>query len=245
MTTVLTLEPLSGNWCMPGPRSLPEFGGTMKRNFGGAGLPCFAWEGRTTREWLGLPKGTEVRRVKYPASITPDSIDKGVEAFSSMLTEIDGDVLAFGHSQGAQVLSRWLNTRADWYPHRLEFLLIGNPLRKYGGYGVGRREFGGAIGQATPTDTPYKVRDVKLRYDGWADWPDLTDAHAVNNANQDRIGINGPRAIHCFGYRTADLKDPDRRTYSEGNTEFIMLPHDPLLDYPRNLIEAGYARPER
>ena len=37
VTTVLTLEPLSGNWgLIVGP------GGTMKRNFGGAGLPFWA-----------------------------------------------------------------------------------------------------------------------------------------------------------------------------------------------------------
>lgn len=245
LTTVLTLEPLSGNWAMPGPKCLPEFGGTMKRNFGGAGLGCFAWGGRTTQEWLGLPKGTEVKRVKYPASITPDSIDKGVEALSCALSDTKGEVLVFAHSQGAQVVTRWLLDRSDWYSHLVEFLLIGNPLRKYGGYGVGRREFGGRIGQATPTDTAYKIRDVKMQYDGWADYPDTTNAYAVNNAERDRTGINGAKAIHCFGYRDANLDDLGRKVYTENLTEFIMLPHAPLLPYSVEQIEAGYKRPEQ
>lgn len=243
-TTVLTLEPLSGNWALPGPTGIPELGGTMKRNFGGAGLPWWAWEGETTRPWLGLPAGARVERVQYPASITPDSIDKGVDALSDKLATTPGEVLVFAHSQGAQVVSRWLSDRCNADPDRVQFLLIGNPLRRYGGYGVGRPEFGGRTGKATPTSTPFRVRDVKCRYDGWADYPDRTNAYSVNNAERDRVGINGPRAIHCFGYRTADLSDPGRWTYTEGLTEFVMLPHCPLVGTPEQ-IEAGYDRPEK
>lgn len=241
MTTVLTLEPLSGNWgLIVGP------GGTMKRNFGGAGLPFWAWEGNTTCAWLGLPAGTPVKRVKYPASLAPRSIDDGVQALSARIAECPGPLLVFAHSQGAQVVSRWLrerSTTAD--PDRIEFLLIGNPLRKYGGYGVGHPEVDGRTGAPTPTGTPYRVRDVKLQYDGWADYPDTDDPVAVANANRDRCGINGTRAIHAMGYRTATLDDPARKTYREGLTEFVMLPHAPLTTYPPAQIEAGYRRPER
>jgi hypothetical protein len=239
MTTILTLEPLSGNWAIVnGP------GGTMKRNFGGAGLSFWAWEGATTREWLGLPAGTQVKRVKYPASLSPQSITEGVCALSDAITTTDDTMLVFAHSQGAQAVSRWLRERADADPGRVQFLLIGNPLRKYGGYGVGRPEVDGRKGLPTPTDTPFRVSDVKLRYDGWADWPTMTNGWSVANANQDRIGINGNRAIHCMGYRTANLFDPARRTYREQGTQFVLLPHAPLLPLPVAQIEAGYRRPE-
>jgi hypothetical protein len=239
MTTVLTLEPLSGNWAL-----LVGPGGTMKRNFGGAGLPWLAWEGLTTCEWLGLPVGTMVRRVPYPASLSPRSINDGVRALSTAIANTTDKMLVFAHSQGAQVVSRWLRERADADPGRVQFLLIGNPLRKYGGYGVGRPEVDGRKGLPTPTDTPYRVMDVKLQYDGWADWPDLTNAYAIQNANRDRIGINGPKAIHCYGYRTARLDDPRQKSYREQGTQFVMLPHRPLLDIDPALIEAGYRRPE-
>lgn len=241
MTTILTLEPLTGNWpIINGP------GGTMKRNFGGAGLPLLAWEGDTTREWLGLPAGTPVRRVRYPASLGSHSIDDGVDSLTRALSATTGPVLVFAHSQGAQVVSRWLRERSmSVNPDLVECLLIGNPLRRYGGYGVGRPEVDGRTGLPTPTDTPIRVRDVKLRFDGWADWPtDTTNVWAVANATQDRIGINGPRAIHCYGYRAARLDDPDRQIHHEGLTEFILLPHDPLLRIDVAAIEAGYRRPE-
>ncbi len=239
-TTVLTLEPLAGNWPI-----LVGFGGTMKRNFGGAGLPWWAWEGRTAREWLGLPRGTAVKRVKYPASLAPWSIDDGVRSLRKAIGATPGPpLLVFAHSQGAQVVSRLLQEGGQGEPDRVEFLLIGNPLRRYGGYGVGRREVDGRGGQPTPTDTPYRVRDVAVQYDGWADFPTSTNAWAIRNANRDRIGINGPRAIHCYGYRSARLDDPTRRTYREGLTEFILLPHTPLVGDPA-AIEAGYTRPER
>lgn len=255
-TTVLTLEPLSGNWPLinliaslgiPGGATGP--GGTMKHNFGGAGLPWCAWEGYTTREWLGLPVGTRVKRVPYPASITPWSIEQGVAALDRVhaetIADSTGNVLLFAHSQGAQVTSRWIAKPPTTNPDRTKVLLIGNPLRNYGGYGVGKPEVDGRIGQPTPTDTPYHVRDVKMQYDGWADYPDTTDGWAIRNAEQDRIGINGPNAIHCFGYRTARLDDPNRWVYREGNTEFIMLPHPPITDIAPQLIEAGYRRPEQ
>ena len=196
----------------------------MKRNFGGAGLPFWAWEGNTTCAWLGLPAGTPVKRVKYPASLAPRSIDDGVQALSAH-RRVPRPLFVFAHSQGAQVVSRWLrerSTTAD--PDRIEFLLIGNPLRKYGGYGVGHPEVDGRTGAPTPTGTlPRPRREAAIRRLGRL--PRYRRSVAVANANRDRCGINGTRAIHAMGYRTATLDDPARKTYREGLTEFVMLPH--------------------
>jgi hypothetical protein len=220
--TVLTIEPLDFNL----------LGNTMVRNFGGA-----------------ITAGRRVVRVEYPASLDPRSIDRGVEALDQCLHTTPGRVLVFAHSQGAQVVSRWLRVHAADSgapdPGRVSFLLIGNPLRKYGGAGIGQPEVDGSPGLPTPNDTRYRVTDVKLQYDGWADAPSMPGELADANARQDRFGINGKSAIHALGYRTADLDNPDRKTYAEGTTEYVMLPHKPLLPLvPEQWIEASYSRPE-
>lgn len=220
--TVLTIEPLDFN----------VLGNTMAHNF----------RGSVCADRLVAP-------VDYPASLDPRSIEAGVEALDRCLRVAPGRVLVFAHSQGAQVVSRWLRTHAGDpdapEPALVSFLLIGNPLRKYGGAGVGQPEVDGVIGQPTPNDTRYRVFDVKLQYDGWADAPNLPGALAEANAKQDRFGINFGKAIHAMGYRTADLDDPARKTYAEGTTEYIMLPHEPLMQVPQEWIESSYARPER
>lgn len=237
MTTILTLEPLGGNL----------LGGTMAANFGGAGLNS---SNRTTRAWLGQPTNTLVTRVNYPADMTHFSIVDGVVALDKLIKATAGDVLVFAHSQGAQVVSRWLRTRGAATEagrpstSRVSFLLIGNPLRKYGGYGVGRPEFDGKIGVATPTNSGYPCTDYTLQYDGWSDSPTRAGMWAAANSNQDRYGINGARAIHAWGYRTASLTASGRKTYTENGTTFVLAPHAPLLRVPRSWIERGYARPE-
>jgi len=238
MTTILTLEPLGGN-LFPG--------GTMKLNFGGAGLPSNAWEGNITRAWLGQPSGTAVKRVKHPADLSHFSITDGVVALDRMIKATAGNVLIVAHSQGAQVASRWMRTLAtdSGAPStsRVRFLLFGNPLRKYGGFGVGNKECDGTTGQATPT-SPWTVTDYKLQYDGWADNPTRSGMWAVANAVRDRYGINGNRAIHALGYHTANLAHPQLKTFAEGTTTFAMAPHAPLLAVPRSWIERSYTRPE-
>lgn len=222
MTTVLTVEPLGGN----------IVGGTMNRNFGGA-----------------ITRDRKVVQVKYPASMSATSIDQGVTALDAAIRLNDGPLLVFAHSQGAQVCSRWLRLhgKGAGRPHRdrLSFLLIGNPLRRYGGYGVGRPEFGGGKGQPTPTDTDYRITDCALQYDGWADAPTLPGVWAAMNAQRDRFGINGHRAIHAMGYRTANLDDPWRRTFRQQSTLYVLLPHPPLLRVPQSWIEKSYLRPEQ
>lgn len=218
--TVLTVEPLGGS----------IVGGTMHRNFGGT-----------------ITAGRTVIRINYPASIAPNSITRGVEALHNTIVATSGVLLVFAHSQGAQVVSRWLRARAAEVTDRdrIKLLLIGNPLRKYGGYGVGRPEFDGAIGQPTPIDAGFATTDVVMQYDGWADSPTLPGVWAHMNAAADRYGINGDRAIHAMGYRGARLDDPARRVYREGSTDFVLIPHPPLLKFPQPWIEKSYQRPEK
>ena len=214
--TVLTIEPLDYN----------AFGNTMTRQFGGS-----------------VTSGKNVIQVRYPASLAAHSIERGVSALNDLLRSTPGEVLVFAHSQGAQVVSRWLRRYAAAQdapdPDRVSFLLIGNLLRKYGGSGVGTREVDKVIALPTPNDTPYRVVDVKLQYDGWADKPTTPRLWANLNA------LKGKFAIHSLGYRKADLADPGRKQYRENTTLYVMLPHAPAVRCPRKWIERAYARPER
>ena len=216
MTTVLTIEPLDYN----------ALGNTMVTNFGGA-----------------VTNGKTVVQVKYPASLSPDSIDRGVTALDDLLHKTPGDILVFAHSQGCQVVSRWLRTSGSaWVspsPSCVSFLRIGNLLRKYGGAGVGAKEVDGKIGLPTPNDTKFSVTDVKLQYDGWADQPDKPGFWANINATK------GKFSIHSLGYRKADLNNPGRKTYRENTTQYVMLPHEPAVKCPQSWIEASYSRPEK
>ena len=215
-TTVLTLEPLDYN--LGGNTLISEL----------RGVPC---AGRT------------VVKVDYPASLGKDSIDNGVNALDALIHSTPGPKLVFGHSQGAQVASRWLRTHADDPSappaSELSFLFIGNPLRKYGGYIVGRPEVGGEIGLPTRNDTRYTVTDIALQYDGWADFPTGPGSLAELNAFQ------GKFARHSRGYFTADADDPNRKTYQENTTTYVLLPAPPVIPGSQSDIEASYSRPER
>lgn len=214
--TVLTLEPLDFN----------VLGNTLR--FQLRGKPC---------------AGDKVVKVDYPASFAKDSINEGVEALDRALRSFTGPKLVFGHSQGAQVASRWLRRNADKevIPD-VRFLLIGNPLRKYGGFIVGKPEVGGEIGLPTPNDTPYPVTDVTVQYDGWSDIPTKKRPSLLAKLNA-TVGKNGR---HCYGYVTADIDDPKRKTFVENTTWYVLLPGKPVIPFvPQSLIEKSYARPER
>jgi len=215
-TTVLTLEPLDYN--LGGNTLVSEL----------RGVPC---------------AGRMVVKVDYPASLAKNSIDNGVNALDALIRSTPGPKLVFGHSQGAQVASRWLRTYADGPSAppaaELSFLFIGNPLRKYGGFIVGRPEVDGVTGLPTPNDTRYTVTDVALQYDGWADAPTEPGALAALNA------FEGKFARHSRGYFTADADDPNRKTHQENTTTYVLLPAQPVIPALQSDIESSYSRPER
>lgn len=209
------------------------------------------------RQFRGLfarPPYTMVQ-VKYPANIARNSIAKGVEMLDEALRTTPGPKIVMGHSQGAQVCSRWMREHANDTtapkPDELLFILTGNPLRSTGGYIIGRKEVGGTIGVATPTHTPWRIIDVARRYDGWADW--VQDEHnklAVKNANI------GKQTLHKK-YDEVDFFSPTHTIWISGNTTYVLtweqeLPvlkgsSSPLsrVDAARAEIEAAYTnRPQ-
>lgn len=166
-----------------------------------------------------------MQKVSYPASLQKNSITDGVKNFDKAVRSTAGLKIGFGHSQGAQVMSRWMRQYKDDPtapgPSELMFVLIGNPLRSTGGYIIGRAEVGGATGLPTALDTPWTIVDVARRYDGWADWvTDPSNKIAVQNAN------SGKQLIHTH-YENVNLYNPDHTVWTVGNTTYVLTQESP------------------
>ena len=164
----------------------------------------------------------------------------------------DTKSVIFGYSQGAQVAGFWLRNRAkepaaSLYasPSTTSFLLIGDPENTYGVPWTPH----------VPTDTAYKVTELWVQYDGWADWPTRPDPLAIANA------IAGQMYVHPTAYLTVDPTSPDNVTWTNGNMTYILVPNqnlpivqplrwlglntlaDSIQAQLRPTIEAAYDRP--
>lgn len=166
-----------------------------------------------------------MQKVSYPASTNKNSISTGVVNFNRAVRSVPGLKIGFGHSQGAQVMTHWMNQYKDDPtapgPSELMFVLIGNPLRSTGGFIIGRPEVGGTTGVPTPTDTPWTIVDCARRYDGWPDW--VTDESidiAKQNAN------SGKTKLHTH-YENVNLFDPAHTVWSVGNTTYVLTQETP------------------
>lgn len=221
-------------------------------------------------ELNGVPcRGRVIISVRYPA--TPDvssgttaegtsggSIAAGVAALDLILhtapASMSTDVLVFGHSQGAQVASAWLRLHANDVnrpnPAYVRFLLTGNPERKYGGLP--------RFSAKTPNNTSYTVQDLKIQYDGWADWPTQLPRpnwQSLQNAAQ------GMYLTHNVDYLKHNPSDATM-FYTENTTVYAMIPNNlPMFDANRKAgqnaladqlqaqyqpaIESQYVRPEK
>lgn len=164
--------------------------------------------------------------VKYPQSASTKSIPAGVEALQlaigSALTGTSGPVDVVAHSQGAEVVSEWLEQYAslpDAPPAgRLRFILLGNPRRRFGG--AGKRGFDGKPLRRTPDDTQYTVLDVARTHDGWANddgWP------TGNLTLMAKARLLGGRFIDHLDYSHVDTATSQVRA-RVGNTTYLVAP---------------------
>lgn len=133
-----------------------------------------------------------------------------------------GRQYVFAYSQGARVVSLWLQTRSQVEgaptPDDLGFVLMGNPGRKYGGAD-------GDWDQVIP-DTEYHVIDVSRQYDAASDFPDNPfNLLALLNANAGFLFVHQD-------YENVDIYDPANYVWTEGNTTYVYVPTKnlPLLE---------------
>ena len=155
----------------------------------------------------------------------------------------------FAHSLGAVVSQVWLHEYGPTStvdPGDVEFILMGNSVRGYNGY-YPHNNFTSSSGSpfvdrnlvGPITDTRYKVTDIAVQYDGYADWPDEPLPAAVANANA------GKKIYHTM-YNRFPLDRPDYKKFVEGNITYVWIPSDQWWSSPAKLaeIESAYHRPE-
>ena len=176
------------------------------------------------------------------------NVPAGAAILNGALLAREGKKTVFAHSLGAVVACYWLQ---EYGPTStiptsdLDFLLIGNPVRKYNGYyPLHGFEVGHGLGaDVTPdgtvmptidiTGTAYTVVDMALQYDGWADWPNLVDSgHPAD------LAAWGSWTHHLL-YTAYPRDREDYLQYVEGNVTYVLIPNSGGND---PAAEVGYDR---
>lgn len=142
-----------------------------------------------------VKSGDAVYRLPYVNQAGAANIAGGVTALNTKLTSTAGDILVFGYSEGAQVVTKWLRDYGTSSPvtptSRLKFLLIGNAERRYGGFAYKHTNLAAicdvdGLPDPLPDGTStvhYQVTDFARQYDGFADFPSAQDIQqAVDSA---------------------------------------------------------------
>ena len=157
-------------------------------------------------------KGHTVVAIDYPQAAQVNSIKMGKEILDARIRVTAGPKIVYGHSQGAEVISEWLEEFAEDPtapdPDELMFVVTGNPRRNPGGRGIGGRTWDGRRVFGTP-NTRYRLIDVARRYDGWAikSWSlrSLLGMFFVHSNYKD-VGINDPKnGVHEVATNTLHI----------------------------------------
>ncbi len=161
----------------------------------------------------------------------------GLAALTVALSSVPSATKVVGFSQGAVIASEWLRGNSDNAlapsPEDLSFVLVANPLRKYGG----SRPAYDSANRPTPA-TRYEVLDITIEYDGVADFPDSPfNLLALANA------LAGLQYIHVRDYEDLDLENAEKLVWREGNTTYVLVRTQeiPLLEPLRQIGLGGLA----
>jgi hypothetical protein len=156
------------------------------------------------------------------------NIEQGVTALENWLPT-HPDSLVLGTSEGAQVAYQYGRENPT---STQQFVVSGNPERKYGGI---------FYSMSGPTPTGGEITDVALQYDFFADFPNNPSSQyywlAVTNA------LVGGIWTHIVGYNTVNLSSPNNVVWQEDNITYVLVPNQPTLSVPQTWIEDAYIRP--
>lgn len=201
--------------------------------------------------YMGLATGNTHVPVYYANLISQATVNAGADTLNDQLLATSGHKIAFGHSLGALVCLRWLNFYGptSTIPFAdLEFVLIGNPARKYGGmiYSTDGTQLADYAGQVQtlagvytmPDPVAYAVNDFTRQYDGWSDWPNVNEPIAMANASIGMVTVHldySDERIGAFG----------NDTLVEGNVtyEWSRTGVTPLSSYTLGLMQDSVYRP--
>lgn len=217
-----------------------------------------------------LAVGNSVMPVVYlPLPLIP-LVEAGVASLDVTINSVSGHKIVLAHSLGADVATMWLREHGvsePVPPADLEFVLVGNPERKYGGlaYRPELRPWPGWIAQldaflvdtkGLPESQPYQVTDFVRQYDFYADVPDV-ELGATDEASRLALANLAAGIVCHVDYLSVELDSPDNVVFSEGNVDYVWAPTYPIplagfSDNPvaasqdelqRPLIESVYDRP--
>lgn len=181
--------------------------------------------------YCSASSGNTCEPVEYLSDVPVVGELSGLAALTVALWLTPSPKTVLGFSQGAVIATDWLRSNSDNAlapsPEGLSFVLVANPLRKYGG---SRPAFASGI-PPTPA-TQYDVLDITVEYDVVADFPDNPlNLLALANA------LAGFQYIHIFGYQDVDLENAEKLVWNEGNTTYVLIRTQeiPLLEPLRQL----------
>jgi hypothetical protein len=157
-----------------------------------------AWFGLGTNWLRGEPfaGGNTVQPVNYPNTPGAANAAAGVNNLDAAMHANPGQLLVVGHSEGAQVIAKWLreNPNSDIDPARVEFVLTGNPERKGTGAMVSPNRPWWVVaaygGPGFPADTRYRVRDLARVGDFFADFAHCTDQNTGMGVHNDYTQVS-------------------------------------------------------
>jgi hypothetical protein len=203
--------------------------------------PAF-FRGATKKALHKWAKKQNHKNIRYTNIPLPKFAEQGCRMLHDELVLASGPVTVLGWSEGAQVAAKWLREQGPSFTPvaPLDFILIGNPERKYGGAccvvnpprHMGVKPTAAYGGCGVPEDTQYPVVDYARQYDGWADLPTSEDpGKAARKVPSDGIHMN---------YFGVDLDDPDVLSYTEGNITYKLKPTEHRLSEE---AEVDYDRP--
>ncbi len=165
------------------------------------------------------------RAVNYPASLSPSSAPKGVQALNADLQQATEPVVVFGFSQGASVATELMIARAEGrMPEAVvpeSYVLIGNPQHGLNG-----------IFKINNFENPYPTTNISVEYDLFSDFPNNPfNILAIANA------FSGLALAHRLGYGDVDVNSYDNLIYQDGQTTYILVPTEnlPILQGWRNI----------
>ncbi|MGB1222692.1 MAG: PE-PPE domain-containing protein, partial [Mycobacterium sp.] len=203
--------------------------------------------------YCSADSGNTCKTVEYLSGAPLVGEFSGLTALTVALWVAPSPTTVVGFSQGSVIATEWIRgNEGRWgapAAEDLSFVLVANPLRKYGGV---RPIYD--IDDPTP-DSRYGILDIAVEYDGVADLPDnLFNVLAFANA------LAGAQHVHIYGYSEVDLENAEKLVWQEGNTTYVLIRNEniPLLQPLRDLglgtladlindplkaiIDAGYDR---
>lgn len=156
--------------------------------------------------YFGLPNnwlrgelfaGNAVTAVGYPNTPSAANAAAGVANLDAALHATPGRITVVGHSEGAQVINKWLREKgptSDIDPARVDFVLTGDPERKGTGAMVASNRPWWVVaaygGPGLPADTRYRVRNLRRVGDFFADYTHCTDQGAGMAAHNDYTQVS-------------------------------------------------------